>query len=121
MTFSSVADYSNGIIADVPDQLILSKTTPYNLSVRAEKPDFSSGSENFPVSMLGIGAINGQAGIQNITSLSTQNKMLIRGAEATVDKSIGLRYTIKPAASNQLVTKEKGVYTNNLIFTLSEH
>jgi hypothetical protein len=118
LVFDNAEDYKNGVYEDVSNQLKLSITTPYDLYVRAENPNFSSSTGNFPCNVMRIGPGPGETGIETIT-LSTSHQKLINQANPTIDRPISLRYSIPQTETHKLLEKPKAVYSNTIIFSFT--
>jgi len=117
--FDNAEKYTNGISINIGSHIVLSKTIPYQLSVRASAANFASGSNIIPVDILSIGPGNGQLGVNTISALSTTNQTLIGNALPAVDRNIDIRYQIPASQTQKLLNKVAGVYTANVIYTLT--
>ncbi|MNR27287.1 hypothetical protein D3C85_1445530 [compost metagenome] len=100
----------------MPAHLKLSKTTPYNLYVRATSASFASGVNSVPLNVLRIGPMPGETGMQTVT-LSTTPQQLINAANPTVDRSLSIRYSIPASETSKLLNKPAGTYSTNIIFS----
>jgi hypothetical protein len=117
LSFTSANHYKNGMNQDMPAHLKLSKTTPYNLYVRATSATFASGVNSIPLNVMRIGPIPGETGMQTVT-LSSTAQQLINAADPTIDRSLSIRYTIPASETSKLLNKPAGTYSTNIIFSL---
>lgn len=117
LVYGSASDYQQGVYTDLPGHIRLSKTTPYNLYVRAESNAFQSGTDQIPLQVLQIGPSPGQADLQTVT-LSTSNQLLLESSSPVIDRLLDVRYTIPASASPQLLEKPAAVYSADIIFSL---
>ncbi|UZJ65527.1 hypothetical protein OKW96_04880 [Sphingobacterium sp. KU25419] len=95
----------------------LSKTTPYNLYVRATSATFASGVNSIPLNVMRIGPMPGETGMQTVT-LSSTAQQLINAADPTIDRSLSIRYSIPASETSKLLNKPAGTYSTNIIFSL---
>lgn len=116
LDFGTTADYKNGISKDMSTHLRISKTTPYNLYVRASSASFISGTNSIPLNVLRIGPMANQTGINTIT-LSTSAQQLIQSADPVIDRNLNIRYSIPASETSKLLNKPAGTYTANIIFS----
>lgn len=121
LTFENSSNYLQGVYTDVANQLTISKTTPYDLSVKAQSAYFTMGQEGIPVNVLSIGPAVGQLGMQTVESLSTQSQSLISAGIPTIDRNLSLRYRIPATKTAQLLGKPQGTYTATITYTLTAH
>lgn len=116
LAFSTASHYQNGANQDMPAHLKLSKTTPYNVYVRATSANFASGVNSVPLNVMRIGPMPGQTGMQTVT-LSATAQQLINGANPVIDRSLNIRYSIPASETSKLLNKPAGTYTTNIIFS----
>jgi hypothetical protein len=116
LVFSTASHYQNGINQDMSAHIKLSKTTPYNVYVRASSANFGSGVNSIPLDVMRIGPMPGQTGMQTIT-LSATAQQLINGADPVIDRSLNIRYSIPASEISKLLNKPAGTYTTNIIFS----
>ncbi len=116
LDFSTTADYKNGVSKDMPTHLRISKTTPYNLYVRASSSSFISGINSIPLNALRIGPMANQTGMNTIT-LSATAQQLIQSADPVIDRNLNIRYSIPASETSKLLNKPAGTYTANIIFS----
>ncbi|GGH03959.1 hypothetical protein GCM10007415_45170 [Parapedobacter pyrenivorans] len=118
LAFTAAADYRQGVAVEMANHLRVSKTTPYDIYVRATGSNFTSTSGEFPVGVLRIGPTAAQTGVGTIT-LSTTSQRLVTSADPVIDRPIGLRYSIPAAAVSQLLGQPPGVYTAEVIYSFT--
>jgi len=116
LAFATTNDYKNGVSKDLPAHLRISKTTPYNLYVRASGTAFTSGANSIPLNILRIGPMSNQVGVNTIT-LSTTAQQLIQSADPVIDRNLNIRYSIPASETSKLLNKPAGTYTANIIFS----
>ncbi|MDR2275224.1 MAG: hypothetical protein LBF27_30210 [Sphingobacterium sp.] len=116
--FTTTDHYKNGISQDMPAHLKLSKTTPYNLYVRATSPSFNSGANTIPLDIMRIGPATGETGINTITLSATAQK-LIDSANPVIDRNIGIRYSIPASETGKLLNKPAGTYSSTIVFSFT--
>lgn len=116
LAFTSTDDYQTGVVKDMPAHLQISKTTPYNLYVRASSADFSSGVNSIPLDVLRIGPMTGETGMNTVT-LSTTPQQLIDSADPVIDRMLDLRYSIPAAETSKLLNKPAGTYSTDIVFS----
>lgn len=111
--------YKLGLTATVPNQIKLSSTFPYNVTVKASSSNFtSSGGDLIPVGVIIIEGMAGQTGVTPVT-LSTTAQPLVSSAGAEIDRILNLQYRIPAAQTTNLLNKPQGNYTTNIIYTLA--
>lgn len=116
LAFATTNDYKNGVNLNMPAHLKVSKTTPYNLYVRATSTSFTSGANSIPLNVLRIGPMAGQSGMNTVT-LSTTAQQLIQNADPVIDRNLNIIYSIPASATNMLLNKPAGAYTANIVFS----
>ncbi|HMI01050.1 MAG TPA: hypothetical protein VK541_01135 [Pedobacter sp.] len=121
LKYITAENYRNGVAADVVNHLVVSKTTPYDITVKSDNANFTLGANTIPVSVLSIGPSNGQTGVNTINSLSTQPQMLVNAGSPAIDRNISLRYFIPASKTVNLLNKQAGTYTTNVTYTLTAH
>lgn len=119
LAFTSADHYRNGVSRTLAEHITVSKTTPYQVSVRANSANFSFGSNVIPVSSLQIGPATGETGVNTIAELSTQSQVLISSSVPQIDKKYGIRYAIPSTKTAALINKTKGKYTAVITYTLT--
>ncbi|WP_300597749.1 hypothetical protein [Niabella sp.] len=125
LPFQTAADYKNGVALDIANHLQVSKTTPYDISVRASAADFTgSGTASgatLPASILELSPVAGQTGVNTVSALSTTDQLLVSGALPVVDRYLNIRYRIPPSRTQYLINKPAGTYTAVINYTLTAH
>lgn len=116
LSFTTTNHYVNGVSQDMPAHLKISKTTPYNLYVRATTENFASGPNTIPLSVMKIGPMNGQTGMNTI-SLSTTAQQLIQAADPVIDRLLNIKYSIPATETDHLLNKPPGTYSTSIIFS----
>ncbi|WP_312339712.1 hypothetical protein [Sphingobacterium sp.] len=116
LPFTTTSNYVNGVSTNMSSHLKLSKTTPYNLYVRATSSSFTSGVNSIPLSVLRIGPMAGQTGVNTVT-LSTTAQQLIQNADPIIDRTLDMQYSIPAAQTSNLLGKPAGTYTANIIYS----
>jgi hypothetical protein len=116
LSFTNANQYKNGVNLDMPAHLKLSKTTPYNLYVRATSASFASGVNSIPLNVMRIGPMPGETGMHTVT-LSSTAQQLINAADPTIDRSLSIRYSIPASETSKLLNKPSGIYSTNIIFS----
>ncbi|WP_394676665.1 hypothetical protein [uncultured Sphingobacterium sp.] len=116
LPFVTTSNYVNGVSVNMPAHLKLSKTTPYNLYVRATSNSFTSGVNSIPLSVLTIGPMAGQTGVNTVT-LSTTAQQLIQNANPVIDRTLDMQYSIPASQTSNLLGKPAGTYSANIIYS----
>ncbi|MGE8428828.1 MAG: hypothetical protein ACN6O7_13165 [Sphingobacterium sp.] len=116
LPFTTTSNYVNGVSTNMPSHLKLSKTTPYNLYVRATTSSFTSGVNSIPLSVLRIGPMAGQTDVNTVT-LSTTAQQLIQNADPVIDRTLDMQYSIPASQTSNLLGKPTGTYTANIIYS----
>lgn len=116
LAFSSASDYQQGVSKQMPAHIKISKTTPYNLYVRALTGSFTSGANQIPLNVLRIGPMAGQTGMNTVT-LSTTSQQLINTANPVIDRSLNVLYSIPASETNKLLGKPAGTYSTTIVFS----
>lgn len=118
LVFANVANYQQGAGIDMPQHISVSKTTPYNVYVRATTANFTNANGQIPVNVLRIGPAAGQTGVNTVT-LSTTPQQLINNANPIVDRNLSLRYSIPPNETAKLLGKPAGNYSADVIYSFT--
>ncbi|WP_344978094.1 hypothetical protein [Compostibacter hankyongensis] len=119
LAFGGTADYAQGVSAELPTHLTLSKTTPYEVYIKATSATLNDGQQHtIPVSVVQVGPAAGQAGVTAIQLSETPQK-IIDGAAPVVDRTVGIRYSISPEAAQGLLGKPAGNYTTTVIYSFT--
>jgi hypothetical protein len=121
LDFTSQSSYTSGVTAAVTDQVMLSSTVPYNITVKAGTSAFVNASDatsTIPLSVMTIEGMSGQAGITPIT-LSTTPKTIVTGGNPVIDRKLNLQYRIPSAqVSSAIFGKPPGNYNATIIYTI---
>lgn len=117
LDFNTALDYVNGVSVDIPTHLRISKTTPYNLTVRSTSSAFNSLGNNIPLSVMRIGPSAAQTGMNTVT-LSGTAQPLIDNANPVIDRSFGVRFSIPVSQTEKLLGKPSGSYSADIIFSI---
>lgn len=117
LDFNTALDYVNGVSVDIPTHLRVSKTTPYNLTVRSTSSAFNSLDNNIPLSVLRIGPSVAQTDMNTVT-LSGTAQPLIDNANPVIDRSFGVRFSIPASQAEKLLGKPSGNYSADIIFSI---
>ncbi|KIO76138.1 hypothetical protein TH53_16605 [Pedobacter lusitanus] len=121
LKFITADDYKNGVAVNVNNNLIVSKTLPFDLTVKSSSANFVSGTSTIPVSILRIGPADGQGGINTVSSITTQDQKLIDTGSAGIDTPVSLKYSIPASQTINLLNRKAGIYTTDIIYTLTTH
>ena len=119
--YENVNDYNSEKIATVPKSLIITFTKPFDLKVKASGENFENGSHTIPVNVLTIKK-NESSQIMGNSSpivLSTQDQVLISGADRGSKLNLDLDYIISAARSSSadILGKPAGNYSQKIIYT----
>lgn len=118
LTFANVSHYQQGISTDMPEHIRISKTTPYNVYVRATTANFTDANGEIPVNVLRIGPAEGQVGVNTIT-LSTVPQLLVNNANPAIDRNLSLRYHIPSNETAKLLGKPAGNYRVDVVYSFT--
>lgn len=118
LSFTNVSHYQQGISTDMPEHIRISKTTPYNVYVRATTAHFTDANEEIPVNVLRIGPAEGQVGVNMIT-LSTVPQLLVSNANPVIDRNLSLRYHIPSNETAKLLGKPAGNYRVDVVYSFT--
>lgn len=121
LNFDNQSNYTAGVTSPVTNQLSLSSTAPYNVTVRASTPAFVNTTDvnsTIPLSVMTIEGMSGQTGITPIV-LSTTAQPIVTAGNPVIDRSINLQYRI-PAAQvvSNILGKGQGNYNATIVFTI---
>ncbi len=114
--FTSPSQYQSGMNIEMPQQLKISKTSPYNLYVRASTSSFSSGGNQIPLNVMRIGPVEGETGMNTIT-LSTVSQPLIQAGNPVIDKLLNIQYSIPSTETPKFLGKPSGLYATDIVFS----
>jgi hypothetical protein len=121
LDFTSQSHYSSGVTAAVTNQVMLSSTVPYNITVKAGTAAFVNASDatsTIPLSVMTIEGMSGQSGITPIT-LTTNPQTIVSGGIPVIDRKLNLQYRIPSAqVSSAIFGKPPGNYNATIIYTI---
>jgi len=119
--YENVNDYNSEKTTTINNSLIITFTKPFDLKVKANGENFENGSNSIPVNVLTIkrnesSKINGNSAP---IVLSTQDQVLISGADRGSKLNLDLDYIIPQArsSSNDILGKPAGTYTQKITYT----
>ena len=118
LTYSNATDYANGIYTDVTNHVTFSKTTAYDVYVKANASTLTNGSNSLPVDIITLSPSPGYAGSFNTVNLSSTSQKLISAAAPVVDKSLNVRYAIPNTKTSQLLGKAAGTYSTVVTYSI---
>lgn len=116
MSFTSLSDYQNGVSSGLNNALTISKTTAYDVYVKAASSNLVNGSNTIPISCVSIGSPSGDPGVENITLSATAQK-IITAAAPVIDRQVGLRYQIEADQVAQAMGKPPGTYSTTITYS----
>jgi hypothetical protein len=120
LKLQTAADYKNGVYVDVPNHLVVSKTTPYTVTVKADDSNLKLGATyTIPSSILSIGPAAGQTGVNSISSLTTSPQTLVSSSMPAIDRKNSIRYSIDATKTPGLLNKTAGIYTTTVTYTVT--
>jgi len=121
LNFTSQSNYSSGVTAAVTDQVMLSSTVPYNITVKAGTSAFVNASDataTIPLNVMTIEGMSGQSGITPI-QLSTSPQTIITNGNPVIDRKLNLQYRIPSAkVLSAIFGKSPGNYNATIIYTI---
>lgn len=118
LAFNNQDDYSKGVAAAMPNHLKVSKTTAYDIYVRADATELTNGTNNIPVDLITLGPTTGQRGVAEVKLSATAQK-IVSGALPVIDRTIGLKYAITAADAARLVGKADGTYSVTVTYSFT--
>lgn len=114
-------DYNSEKTNTVPNSLIITFSKPFDLKVKANGENFENGSNFIPVNVLTIKRNESSqiTGTSSPVILSTEDQVLVSGADRGSKLSLDLDYTIPQAksASTDILGKPAGTYTQQITYT----
>jgi len=120
--YATASDYNNDKSVAIPNQFNVTSTKAYDILVRGTG-DFigtTTSSETLPLSILKLSAKKSGAGSYGTTLIpTTADGVLVSNADATLDQSFDVQYTIEKDGS--LLTAPKQKYTTELIYSVTAH
>ena len=118
--YTTTTDYNTAKNVMVENSLIVTSSNNFDVKVKADGPNFVSGSNVIPVNVLQVKAVTGgtMAGTLNDITLSTEDQVLVTNATLGAKKSLSIDYSISAEnAQNVLLGKEAGTYTQKVTYT----
>lgn len=116
LPFNTASDYQAGVTREFSSHLTLSKTTPYNVYVKASSSSFTSGSNTIPLNILEIGPMNNQTGVNTVV-LSSTPALLINNADPVIDREVNLFYRIPASKVSSILGKPNGAYSTSIVYS----
>lgn len=121
--YENVNDYNSEKTTTIPNSLIITFTKPFDLKVKANGENFENGSNSIPVDVLTIKRNKSSqlTGISAPIVLSTQDQVLISGADRGSRLNLDLDYIIPQAksSSSDMLGKPAGTYTQKVTYTVT--
>ncbi|WP_034259394.1 hypothetical protein [Aequorivita capsosiphonis] len=119
--YENVNDYNSEKTTTIPNSLIITFSKPFDLKVKANGENFENGSNSIPVDVLTIKR-NESSQITGTSSpiiLSTQDQVLISGADRGSKLNLDLDYIIPQARSSSvdILGKPAGHYSQKITYT----
>ncbi|KMQ61862.1 peptidoglycan-binding protein LysM [Chryseobacterium sp. BLS98] len=118
--YGNTNDYNSAKNVTVPNSLVIISSKNFDVKVKSEGTHFVSGANVIPVDILQVKAIPGGSltGTLNEVTLSTTNQILVSNASPGAKQSLNIAYYISAEkASNILLGKPKGTYTQTITYT----
>ncbi|KFF10411.1 peptidoglycan-binding protein LysM [Chryseobacterium soli] len=117
--YVNTTDYNSSKNVTVPNSLVIISSKNFDVKVKSEGANFVSGANAIPVDILQVKAIPGSlTGTLNEVTLSTTNQALVSNASPGAKQSLNIAYSISAEkASNVLLGKPKGTYTQTITYT----
>lgn len=118
--YVNTADYNSSKNVTVPNSLVIISSKNFDVKVKSEGAHFVSGANAIPVDILQVKAISGGtlSGTLNEVTLSTNDQVLVSNASSGAKQSLNIAYSISAEkASNVLLGKPKGTYTQTVTYT----
>ncbi|MFZ4260897.1 hypothetical protein ACFRAE_02585 [Sphingobacterium sp. HJSM2_6] len=119
LSFDDRIDYQQGVSKEIKGHLTISKTSGFQVSVRANSPYFQMGTSRIPVNILSIGPAQGEQKVLPINAVSTTNQTLINSSQAVIDQQYDIKYSIALKHVPTFIGSTKGTYSTTLIYTLT--
>ncbi|MCZ4317486.1 peptidoglycan-binding protein LysM [Aequorivita viscosa] len=121
--YDNVSEYNSEKTTTVPNSLIITFSKPFDLKVKANGANFENGSNVIPVDVLTIRRNESSqlTGVSAPVVLSTQDQVLITGADRGSKLNLDLDYIIPQArsSSTDIMGKPAGIYTQKVTYTLT--
>ncbi len=116
MSFNNLNDYTNGISINLNNALTVSKTTAYDVYVKAASSNLVNGSNSIPVGCISVASSTGDPAVSPVT-LSATSQKIISAAAPVIDKQVGLKYSIAADKVPQVLGKPAGTYSTTLTYS----
>ncbi|MEM0518018.1 MULTISPECIES: peptidoglycan-binding protein LysM [Aequorivita] len=121
--YENVNDYNSEKTATINNSLIITFSKPFDLKVKANGATFENGSHHIPVDVLTIRKNESSqlTGSSAPVVLSTQDQVLISGADQGSKLNLDLDYIIPQArsTSSDILGKPAGIYSQKVTYTLT--
>jgi hypothetical protein len=121
--YDNINDYNSEKTTTVANSLIITFSKPFDLKVKANGENFENGSNVIPVDVLTIRRNESSqlTGTSAPIILSTQDQVLITGADRGSKLNLDLDYIIPQARSSSadILGKPAGIYTQKVTYTLT--
>ena len=118
LIYNNATDYANGVHTDVSNHVTFSKTTAYDVYVKANTSTLTNGSNSIPVDLITVSPSPGYAGSFNTVNLSSTYQKLISAAAPVVDRTLNVRYAIPNTKTSQLLGKVAGIYSTVVTYSI---
>jgi hypothetical protein len=118
LSFTTAANYQNGLSQSQASHLSVSSTSPWGLAVSTSSASLFNGANTIPVNFISIGNPAGQTLLSAVT-LSPTSQTLCSSRPAAIAQTIGVTYTVSAANARQLISLPSGTYATTVTYTLS--
>ncbi|MBE9583110.1 hypothetical protein IM792_01480 [Mucilaginibacter sp. JRF] len=118
LNFNTAATYKNGVNADMSGHLTLSKTTPFDVYVKASGSTLTSSTSSLPVGLIDILPVPASGSSFNTVTLSATSQKLASSAVADIDRTLNVRYSIPASRVSQLLSKPAATYNTTVTYTM---
>ena len=118
--YVAATDYNSAKNVTVANSLIVTSSKNFDVKVKAEGPNFVSGTNLIPVNVLQVKAVEDgtMGGTKNDITLSTADQTLVTNATLGAQKSLSIDYSISAVkAQTILLGKPVGTYTQKVTYT----
>ncbi|MBZ4192461.1 hypothetical protein [Niabella beijingensis] len=116
LSFNNLNDYQEGVSASLNNALTISKTTAYDVYVKASSSSLVNGSNTIPVGCVSISSSTGDPSVTPVTLSSTAQKILSASAPV-IDRQVGLQYSIAADKVPQVLGKPPGTYNTTITYS----
>ncbi|WP_158826070.1 hypothetical protein [Mucilaginibacter lacusdianchii] len=118
LSYKFANDYINGIYIDIPNHLAISKTTPFDVYVKASNNTLSMGGSTIPVGLITLSPTPDVKRSFNAITLSATPQKLLSGAMPVIDKQLNVRFAISAENTKQLLGKAAGDYATTITYSI---